>query len=379
MGILDIFKKKKEGSRQEPSRNEIDSVTLGGKTVTFDEKTKANLQIDQQALAAYERKDYSKALGLYSELIESEPTAHQYYQFRGTVYEDMGNDTMAQKDFEKSIELEPENSTSLYRLAMVYHRKNDLEKAVIYLRKAYDILAKHDKELGKEFGYKDLMGNSYNNILMVHRRVIAFNLANFLVQLNRVDEGLVILDELIEYCPTYSYPYFVKALVLAQKNDLPRAIDFAQKATLFGHPQGKSLLTQLKSLSTSSAPKENKYSSMINNASYNPFNISADPRLQNQSDLPDLVDVFTRELSGAYANIVAIHKESDQDFLKRMAKGYAFNMIESYYKNAGYVPQNSLDQILEQVYEAMGRTGFDDAYEAFDDFKYECYYSFLNR
>jgi len=62
-----------------------------------------------------------------------------------------------------------------------------------------------------------------------------------------------------------------------------------------------------------------------------------------------------------------------------MAGGYAFNLVESYYKNAGYVPKTSLDQILEQVFDAMQRTGFKNAFATLDDFKYNCYYGYLNK
>lgn len=61
-----------------------------------------------------------------------------------------------------------------------------------------------------------------------------------------------------------------------------------------------------------------------------------------------------------------------------MIKGYAFNLVESYYNNAGYVPKNAIDQILEQVYAALLETNFKDEFKTLDDFKYECYYGFLN-
>ena len=179
MGIFDFIKRKNDGQGQSEKQGESFSFTLNGKTTTI---SLENAKISQQALSAYENKDYETALELYNKLIALEPTAHQYYQFRGTVYEDMGNDPMAQKDFEKSVELNPDNTTSLYRLAMVYHRKNDIAKAIEYLRKAYTVTTKNDDKLGVEFGYKDIMGKSYNNILMVHRRLIVYNLANFLLQ-----------------------------------------------------------------------------------------------------------------------------------------------------------------------------------------------------
>ena len=374
MGIFDFIKRKNDGHGQSEKQGESFSFTLNGKTTTI---SLENAKIAQQALSAYENKDYKTALELYSKLIVLEPTAHQYYQFRGTVYEDMRNDPMAQKDFEKSIELNPENSTSLYRIAMVYHRKSDIDKAIEYLRKAYAVTTKNDDKLGVEFGYKDIMGKSYNNILMVHRRLIVYNLANFLIQKNQINEGMPLLDELIKYCPTYAYPYYSKALYYCQNNRAEEALPYAQKAAQYGHPKAQSLIMFIKQMKSQTTTMEDRYTKMIKNASINPFNITCDPNLQNQQNLPNLTSVFEQELNNLYSKLESMGNVP-KEMLVQMASGYAFNLVESYYNNAGYVPKNSLDQILEQVYKAMQQTGFRTAFGSFDDFKYNCYYGYLN-
>lgn len=375
MGIFDLFKKEKNDSQGKPKETgESFSFTLNGRTSNVSPE---NARISQQALSAYENKDYKTALEVYNKLIEKEPSAHQYYQFRGTVYEDMGNDLMAQKDFEKSVELNPENSTSLYRLAMVYHRKNDIDKAIEYLRKAYIVTTKNDDKLGVEFGYKDIMGKSYNNILMVHRRLIVYNLANFLLQKNQINEGMPLLDELIKYCPTYAYPYYSKALYYCQNNRSKEALPYAQKAAQYGHPKAQSLILLIEQMNTQRPSAEDKYTRMIRNAHINPFNITCDPNLQNQQALPNLTSVFEKELNNLYGKLGAMGNVP-KEMLVQMASGYTFNLVESYYNNAGYVPKNSLDQILEQVYQAMLQTGFRTAFASLDDFKYNCYYGYLN-
>ena len=123
---------------------------------------------------------------------------------------------------------------------------------------------------------------------------------------------------------------------------------------------------------------EDKYTDMVKNAAFNPFKITCDPHLQNAQKVPNIISVLEKELSEVYSKLSSMGQTS-QENLVRMAKGYAFNLVESYYKNAGYVPKNSLDQILEQVYLAMRRTGFKNAFSSQDDFMYKCYYSFLNR
>ena len=105
MGLFDLFKQSKQ------------STIVNENSITIDAIDSSTAQ---KAESAYYSKNYIKAIDLYTELIKRNPSAHQYYQFRGTVFEDMGDDDSAQNDFEKSIALNSDNSTSLFRLAMLY-------------------------------------------------------------------------------------------------------------------------------------------------------------------------------------------------------------------------------------------------------------------
>ena len=120
---------------------------------------------------------------------------------------------------------------------------------------------------------------------------------------------------------------------------------------------------------------EDKYTKMVKTATFNPFKITCEPSLQNTQQLPNLKNVFRQELNNLCSQL------GTQDYVaqKEILSGYTFNLVESYYNNAGYVPINSLNQILEQVYEAMQQTGFRNAYSSLDDFKCQCYYGYLNQ
>ena len=133
----------------------------------------------------------------------------------------------------------------------------------------------------------------------------------------------------------------------------------------------------IKQMKSQTTTMEDRYTKMIKNASINPFNITCDPNLQNQQNLPNLTSVFEQELNNLYSKLESMGNVP-KEMLVQMASGYAFNLVESYYNNAGYVPKNSLDQILEQVYKAMQQTGFRTAFGSYDDFKYNCYYGYLN-
>lgn len=125
----------------------------------------------------------------------------------------------------------------------------------------------------------------------------------------------------------------------------------------------------------SSIKMDDRYTKMVKNATFNPFNITCEEHLQATISLPsNFKDVFIKELNELYMKISYLNGLNKKD----MIKGYAFNLAESYYNNAGYVPKNALDQILEQVYAALLETNFKDEFKTLDDSKYECYYGFLN-
>lgn len=350
-------------SQQEADNSTTESVRtsfkIDGREIVVDA---ADLKIDQEALNAYEAHDYPTAIAKYSFLIEKNRSAFQYYKFRGTVYEDMGDDNSAFNDFAKAVDLCPTDAVALYRLAMVYHRRKDLRTAIKYLEEAYKYSPTYD----------NLMGNSYNNILFVHKRVIACNLANFLTQSNRVEEGLKLLDEVISNSPDYSFPYFVKAITLANKGDYKRAASSAEKASVLGHPQANALLGQIRAKMTVSNSND-RFSEMVDKASFNPFNITTDKALQNTTPLPDYRNVFARELTNLFSTLNG-HMSEDA-----VVTSYIFNLAESYYNNAGYIPKNSLDDIIESVYSAYQNTSYYNPSITLNDVKYKVYFSLLNR
>ncbi len=136
---------------------------------------------------------------------------------------------------------------------------------------------------------------------------------------------------------------------------------------------------KLEYLNKPQGQEDDRYSRMVKNATFNPFNITCDPNLENKNEMPDFRAVFTNELTNTYNRLVAFNEANNRETLTSMITGYTFNLVESYYKNAGYVPKNTLDKILEQVYDAIQQTGFRVLNWTLDDFKYNCYYGYLNK
>lgn len=124
----------------------------------------------------------------------------------------------------------------------------------------------------------------------------------------------------------------------------------------------------------STGKKIDRYSTMIENTSFNPFNLTVEPSLQNTQRLPDMTGVFKRELSSLLGNELLSQVQPPKDIVK----GYIFNLVESYYKNAGYVPKNTLDEIFGQCYTALTNIGQQNIFSSKDELFYEMYFCLLN-
>ena len=117
-----------------------------------------------------------------------------------------------------------------------------------------------------------------------------------------------------------------------------------------------------------------RFSKMVEQATFNPFKITVNPSLQNASHLPNYTDVFRSEIQTTIDRAHSIGMPVDKDL--EMLRGYIFNLVESYYNNAGYVPKNSLDEIIEQSHKAAKQTTYASSFPSLDELKYQMYYVF---
>jgi tetratricopeptide (TPR) repeat protein len=169
-----------------------DKVNFAGKDYEINPDA---LVFSQRALEKYQLGDYKGAVVDFTLAINAQPTNQNFYLMRGTAHEDTGNDTEAELDFKKLLELDNTSSVCAYRLGMVYFRKKDFESAVKWLKLSYA------HPLDGDLGH---LGLGANNILFVAKKVIAGNLGNFLTQLKKYDEGFRYLDEAIKIDPNYA-------------------------------------------------------------------------------------------------------------------------------------------------------------------------------
>lgn len=119
-----------------------------------------------------------------------------------------------------------------------------------------------------------------------------------------------------------------------------------------------------------------RFSVMVDEATFNPFKITNNPRLQNNPPLPpEFYDVFKRELAEKLGNSLTRQVLGVNEILKV----YVFNLVESYYNNVGYVPKTTVDAIIEMCYKAVKATPYGSSFGSVEDVKYDIYYAFLNQ
>ena len=115
--------------------------------------------------------------------------------------------------------------------------------------------------------------------------------------------------------------------------------------------------------------KEDRYSEMIRMASFNPFKLTVEPNLNKNIQFGNMVDVFKKELEESLTKAQVLGFPVDE-----MICGYVFNMIESWYNNAGYVPKAASDAIIEQIYMAIKKTKYSNYINNVDQLKYKMYW-----
>ena len=78
--------------------------------------------------------------------------------------------------------------------------------------------------------------------------------------------------------------------------------------------------------------------------SYNPMKITEDPIISAGHLIPDMTNIFARELIPQLINARYTNHDS-----KDIVAKYTLEMIKSYYRNAGFVPMVIIDQITGQI------------------------------
>ena len=117
------------------------------------------------------------------------------------------------------------------------------------------------------------------------------------------------------------------------------------------------------------------YSQMVETASFNPFRITTDYLANTGLQLGDLVDVFQKELEER----LTICKElMPEDMVMSV---YCFDMLKTYFQHGGYIPKLMMDEIIDQVFEAMQKTtvGHHFPSSLLEKFRYKMYHDLTHK
>lgn len=124
---------------------------------------------------AFKKKDYSTAISAYSESLKTNPKDLDLLFGRGRAKQELGNLEEAQLDFEKALDLEPNNFQVLLSLAMIQLDQKNYASALLYASKAEQIsgapaLASLLKGRALHYlGMPDEALNAYGNAIQVDR------------------------------------------------------------------------------------------------------------------------------------------------------------------------------------------------------------------
>lgn len=110
---------------------------------------------------------------------------------------------------------------------------------------------------------------------------------------------------------------------------------------------------------------------MIEEATYNPYGITAKPELQRFPPFNDCVDIFKIDL-------LRLYNDSKKGNEIRIFISYVNSLVEEYYEKAGYVPKNTVDAIVEQCHQAIKGTMFAWNLPTLDELKYKVYLSLFS-
>ena len=208
---------------QDPSEDPIDVEKLV-------EKADFNaMLLGSRGMQLYREGKLDESVAAFTQAISSMPDNSNWPVMRGTVYQDMRRYDLAESDFRETLIAQPTDWSAMYRLGMNYWFQRMAGPAVEWL--SLSLRRAPDEDLERT------VGTYRSDILMVSKQVIAYNLANIMLQLGKVDEALRLCEEALQVSPEYPYPWLVRGLALIRKGNQAEGNSALQKAAALGLPQ----------------------------------------------------------------------------------------------------------------------------------------------
>lgn len=230
--VLILYGKIKQSLRQIP-----EAIDAYEKVISQDPK-KENIYLLLGGIYM-ENGGRDNALRIYSKLIENFPLSYVGYFFLGKIHADNGNMTAAEKEFLRTLELEPALEGPRYELLKIYRSQEENEKII----QVYDqILAKNPKNsrAAMELGYihyqnkalekageifADLGRQSLSNPHVVRKAVGRY------LDTKQFDAAIVIFEGMLKAIPDSSDLHYVVGIAYDGKKDYGMTLKHLQMVT----------------------------------------------------------------------------------------------------------------------------------------------------
>ena len=165
-----------------------------------------NLELLKLAISFYNSGNYVEAIRQYENILKSDPQFYGAYVGLGDSYIQLGIYDEAIKTFEKTKSLKYYDFRTYYGLGLAYYRMEDYNNAYLNLNYAYKL-------------------NPNNNAVVSY-------LINTYNAVGLYDEAVKLAEEKLKNDPNNSHYYRKIAIAYFLKNDLPKALENAQKAVM---------------------------------------------------------------------------------------------------------------------------------------------------
>lgn len=200
-----------------------------------------------------EKKDYNKAIQVYTDGIQKEPGYYKLYSNRGKVYIDQQQIDKAIADYNQCLKLVPNYGVALANRAAAYGMKKEYKKSLADLNKALEINSKNKNALLNR-GFLYIQLNEYQKVIDDYQQYLQIDPSDADVinsigfayfKLKKYDDALKYYSRSIQINPSQGAFYLNRSYVFNALADLPSALKDALKAQQLGQQVSQQYLDYL--------------------------------------------------------------------------------------------------------------------------------------
>lgn len=194
--------------------------------------------LTEVATSLLELKEYSKVIPIIERITKLNPNNPNTYLILGISYEITGKKDKAIKAYEKALDLFPENTTVMERLANLYVENNKIEEAKAYYERLYQLTKKPEyilkiAQIEADIGNLNKAHKLLKNLAEENKtdEKVLFSLAVISDKLGLENETITYLKKVIEINPDNSAALNYLSYIYANRGEnLEEALELIKKA-----------------------------------------------------------------------------------------------------------------------------------------------------